>query len=1661
MAPSRPALVVAWLVAAACWGASFLFIKWGLEGLVPGQVALARLLFGTLFLGGWLLVTRTPLPRDRATWGHFAVLGILFCFAPFTLFAYAETLVDSGLAAILNATTPLWTLVMVLLFLPAERVTTRKVVGLLVGFAGVVVVALPQVTGLGARDALLGQAACLAATACYGGGLVWVRRFVIPRGVGPLVIAFGQVSMGLDLVRARLAAAVLGAGGAVVAGGRGHGRPRRARHRARVRPQHRRHGRARGHVRLDRHLPVPAHRGRRSVRSCSRSGWGPRRSSAGWSWCSAWPSARASCACPGAGPRPLRRRPARPGPAAREASRPPAISYREGMPSLDQPSSPTGPGTSAPAGRAVQVLDRARAALLDDPTGARDLRPVETACLDVTSAHPSGQAHLLASGRQKLSGLVRDPEARVAAMGQLRRFREVVGALDDRGLRAGHLVAGVVVLPGGSELPVLLRPCRVAGGGDGDASVVVDGPVALNPALSRELARRSAGALDLPSVLGDRLRTSGGGFDPYPLLDLVQAALPAVPGAVLRRRLLLAPVSLDGDRVVADLDRLRAVVPAGSPLSWVGEDWDVEPADLLARAGTDLPVLDEPEQGVADLLDRFSPTRLDPDQRRVLAAVLTGHSLAVDAPPGSGATTCAAAVASVAAATGRRCLVLVPTRAEGDVLVDRLVGLGLGDLVSDGSGQPASPTGTAARTAAAVAGSASGAVPGVSAEESARRHVEAGERYRAAVAELRRTRRPWQVTRARVLEVLAEAAVEGPRLTDVVLAQDPGTALSREQMEALADDLAEAVRLGSLVPTETVWTGARITDRQGAQEALGLAARLRDDLVREAVTATGDLAQGTGTVRAVTVADVTERHRLFSGLQTTLDRLVPEVFDVPVLDLVAATAEEEFRRTTGYTLTGPQRWRLQRRARRLVRPGVEVDDRQLHRLLSAAAAQRLDWQKISEGSGWAHLPASTGATVDRLGELLRACERLDLLHPGLRLADRPLAQLQDVAVRLLEEADALDDLPRRTLLEQRVSERGGSGLLARLRRLPQGAVTPEGAARELRLAWWTGVAEATAPSLSDRAATAEAAERYVASQRDWVAAAPSRVRAARETVDPRARLADPIRVLVPADVAALPLDEQLDVVVLDDAGRSGFAETCGATARTAQVVAIGDLGVARPGSALTVLGGGLPLDRLGTGHRTPEPGLAGLAAVTGSTPVRSTGSPTARPAVTRTFVEGAVGLPEGDAEQVESTEVEVDHVVRETLRLVADLAAADPPRSVAVIALTRAHAAAVAGGVRRAVRAYPDLAEAFGSAVAEPVVVASVDQTRGLERDEVLLTTGFARTPHGRVLHRFGPLDGPGGAGLMTTAVSRARQRLHVVTGLRARDLDPARLRTPGAVALARTLAAVEVAAGEGRSRRPVDRAGGRSVDLAASTAEPVVDAVLEAGAGGPVSAPGSRSAVLQVLALEMEELGAQVAPGPGGGLAVARAGRAPWLVVDVDVEQPDPGVLAGRRSDLVAAGWQHRLVAAELVAADVAGVALGLVGPRPAEDPDAATDADDDGHGPDGDEHGPDGDGHGPDGDEHGPDGDGHGPDDGPAGPSDGPDDGRADGPDRQPEPQAAEARPSASHPSEAPSAVAPASGDPVVPRVSADDSDTGWGSRPHDEDDDERILRERPPHW
>lgn len=160
------------------WGTSFLLIKIALEGLPPLGIALGRSVAGALTLWAYVALRRRPIPVDARTWGKMAFVGLVANAIPFALFSWGELHVTSGVAGVYNATTPLFTLAIAIAFLPTEPATRERVAGLLLGFAGIVVVLGPW-RGIG-ENSVLGQLACLAASASYGVGLVYVRRVVSP-----------------------------------------------------------------------------------------------------------------------------------------------------------------------------------------------------------------------------------------------------------------------------------------------------------------------------------------------------------------------------------------------------------------------------------------------------------------------------------------------------------------------------------------------------------------------------------------------------------------------------------------------------------------------------------------------------------------------------------------------------------------------------------------------------------------------------------------------------------------------------------------------------------------------------------------------------------------------------------------------------------------------------------------------------------------------------------------------------------------------------------------------------------------------------------------------------------------------------------------------------------------------------------------------------------------------------------------------------------------------------------------------------------------------------------------------------------------------------------------------------------------------------------------
>ncbi|MFW6097252.1 MAG: DMT family transporter [Chloroflexota bacterium] len=182
----------AFLFLALAWGTSFMFIKIAVQSLQPMTVVAFRLLIGWLGLFLIVRVRGIKLPTSRRVWSHIVVIGVVNVAIPFTLITWAESGpqgLDSGVASILNSTVPLFSIVLAGVVLNMERVTGGSVLGLLIGFTGVVL--LFSRDGFSDPGSLLPQLAMILAAAFYAIGAIYVRRNL--RNVGPVALALGQL----------------------------------------------------------------------------------------------------------------------------------------------------------------------------------------------------------------------------------------------------------------------------------------------------------------------------------------------------------------------------------------------------------------------------------------------------------------------------------------------------------------------------------------------------------------------------------------------------------------------------------------------------------------------------------------------------------------------------------------------------------------------------------------------------------------------------------------------------------------------------------------------------------------------------------------------------------------------------------------------------------------------------------------------------------------------------------------------------------------------------------------------------------------------------------------------------------------------------------------------------------------------------------------------------------------------------------------------------------------------------------------------------------------------------------------------------------------------------------------------------------------------------
>jgi drug/metabolite transporter (DMT)-like permease len=180
------------LVLSVLWGGSFFFIGIAIHSIAPITLVLLRVTFASILLWIWRLVRREDLRLPAGAIPALFLLALLNNALPFLLFAWAQRTIPSGLASILNATTPIWGVIVAHIFTHDERMRPNRIAGVLLGFAGVAVMIGADLLGQIGTN-VQAQLACLVATLSYAFAGVWGRRFRA-MGVTPVAVASGSLS---------------------------------------------------------------------------------------------------------------------------------------------------------------------------------------------------------------------------------------------------------------------------------------------------------------------------------------------------------------------------------------------------------------------------------------------------------------------------------------------------------------------------------------------------------------------------------------------------------------------------------------------------------------------------------------------------------------------------------------------------------------------------------------------------------------------------------------------------------------------------------------------------------------------------------------------------------------------------------------------------------------------------------------------------------------------------------------------------------------------------------------------------------------------------------------------------------------------------------------------------------------------------------------------------------------------------------------------------------------------------------------------------------------------------------------------------------------------------------------------------------------------------
>jgi DNA polymerase III delta prime subunit len=1195
-------------------------------------------------------------------------------------------------------------------------------------------------------------------------------------------------------------------------------------------------------------------------------------------------------------------------------------------------------------------------------------RDLPTGTLDLTTAHPGGVSMLLAGRPTRLSDLVREPaafdEARRRARtiaGKSRELRE------ERGIETGFVAVGMATWSLGRgktaatrqpAAPVLLRSCtlRPTTPQHDDYELDLGDEIELNPVLEHYLTSERGLAIDSGQL--ENLTHTAGGFDPYPAYAALTRACADVPEFEITPRIVLgtfsyaklpmvADLATQGD-ALADHDVIAAMAGDPTALRSVRHELPSRPADSVPDPAQGLLVLDA-----------------DSSQQEAIEAARSGAHLVIHGPPGTGKSQTIANLVAALAADGKRVLFVAEKRAAIDAVVGRLDRVGLADLVLDLHDGARGRRRIATELAEALPGRTSRPAdpPGRDVDR-LRAAASTLREHRDAMHE---SRHPWGVSVHDVQEAISALGLSAnPPRSRVRVRGEALQSLPRERYEVLTRELTRIASLGAWRTdhADDPWFGATVRTPDEAVRARELVERWSGDGLAGVQSTLTEVFTGLRLPPSRTVRDWGRILDTVAAVRDTLETFRPEIFDIPLGEFVAATGTPAYRASVDANLGWWERRSLRRQVRRHIRPGHPPAD--LHAALVAANEQRSAWKHMAGAGGRPEMPADLDRALRAYSGLVEDLTWLDERVPstdaGLSLLDVPREELSE---RLTALADAPDRLAVVPSVIGPVESLRRAGLGPLLDDLSTRRVAPDGVAAEADFVWWSSVLDDIALrdprvgahdgedlrrtvsefAVADRQVLRQNASRVRAAVRANVdrvltdapehesliraeGAKSRRHRALRDLLPVTGDLLTAVRpcwVMSPLVVASvLPPGVWFDVVIFDEASQIPPAEAVSAISRARQVVLAGDAhqlpptsffttvteeGEASPEDSLTegvesvldVMSATLPSRRLSWHYRSQDERLICFANkhVYGGSLVTFPGAGAA-PVLRHELVDGA-GVVSDGAASVETTQAEVERVVD----LVLEHARSRPGESLGVIALGIAHTQRLEEALRRAlVGVDRETAAFFTEDVHERFFIKNLERVQGDERDAIILSVGYGKTPHGRVLHRFGPLNNEGGERRLNVAITRAKKRMTVVSSISADELDPQRLKARGAQLLrdflAHAAASSSVESGPAAVPAPAD--GGESLE-------------------GQFAAVPTRSVVMGEFARRLRAGGLVVHERYGSSadpidLAVEDPNHQGRLAVAVESDGPEYAAMSRARDrdrlraeHLERLGWQHHRV--------------------------------------------------------------------------------------------------------------------------------------------------------